>query len=131
MQLTKDNFINIDVHSKYSIQSSLLDLDKIISYSIDNKYNVASLIDDNGLYGAVKFYAKCVEKGLKPIIGTQLNICETISKKDKNHSTISLIPINLEGYKDLCKLIIQTPINIQIWNKQKRCDGWNVGVALL
>ena len=108
MQLTKDNFINIDVHSKYSIQSSLLDLDKIISYSIDNKYNVASLIDDNGLYGAVKFYAKCVEKGLKPIIGTQLNICETISKKDKNHSTISLIPINLEGYKDLCKLITRS-----------------------
>ncbi len=100
--------VNLDCHSLYSIQSSLVKIPDLIKRTLELDHKSVGLIDDNALYGAIEFYNKCKENGLKPIIGARLNICEDIKRKDRNTYTISLVAKNLDGYKNLCKLITRS-----------------------
>ena len=63
------------VKSNYSLLSSLLTLDDIINYSLNNKKSVAILCDDN-MYGTIEFIKKCKEKKLKPVIGLEITLDE-------------------------------------------------------
>jgi len=69
-----------------------------------------ALTDHGVLYGAVEFYKKAKEKGIKPIIGSELYLAfERMRDKrpgidDKRYHIIILVR-NAEGYKNLVKLI--------------------------
>jgi len=69
-----------------------------------------ALTDHGVLYGAVEFYKKAKEKGIKPIIGSELYLAfDRMQDKrpgidDKRYHIIVLVR-NAEGYKNLVKLI--------------------------
>lgn len=97
--------INFDVHSIYSTKRSILKLEQIINFAKQNDQKAIALTDDDGLYGSIYYYNLCMKNGLKPIIGSELNICESVSIKDKSNLRITLIAKNRNGYSNLCKLI--------------------------
>lgn len=86
--------IQLYIKSNYSLLSSMLKIDDIIDYSINEK-NKAAVICDNNLYGAMEFYKKCKQKEIKPIIGLELIL-----------DNIKLLAYakNYSGYKNLIKL---------------------------
>ena len=54
--------------SNYSLLSSLLTIDDIISFAIKN--NMQSIaISDTNMYGTMEFIKKCEKNEIKPIIG--------------------------------------------------------------
>jgi DNA polymerase-3 subunit alpha len=75
--------------------SSLLSIDDIISFSLINKQQYASLIDINTLHGAMEFYTKCQKNNLIPILGLQIVY--------QNHKYV-LVPHNYEALKKIYKV---------------------------
>lgn len=67
-----------------------------------------AITDTNNLHGAFEFYLLCKKKGIKPIIGVELFICEQGQKyqgKDAKIYSIILLAKNLSGYKNLVQLV--------------------------
>ena len=69
-----------------------------------------ALTDHGNLYGAIEFYKKATEAGIKPIIGVEAYMAER-SLKDKQPGIddrryhLVLLAINNEGYHNLIKLV--------------------------
>lgn len=72
-------------------------LDELINKAIKNNQSAMALTDTNGLYGAVEFYTKAKQAGIKPIIGSQID--------DSSGNSAIVISKNAEGYRALCRLI--------------------------
>ena len=63
----------LNIKTENSILSSLIKIDDLISFALKN--NIKSLtITDNKMYGAYYFYKKCLENGIKPIIGLDVTV---------------------------------------------------------
>ena len=87
-------FTPIYIKSNYSLLSSMLTIDDIISYSIENNLTSCFLTDTN-MYGAMEFYQKCRKKNLNPILGLELTIDDVI---------LLVYDKNYKGYQSLIKL---------------------------
>jgi len=67
-----------------------------------------AITDNNNLHGAFEFYLLCKKKGIKPIIGVELFICEQWQNylgKDAKVYSIILLAKNLAWYKNLVQLV--------------------------
>ena len=80
--------------SNYSLLSSLLKIDDIISFAKDS--NISSIaISDTNMYGTMEFIKKCNNANLKPIIGLHILLEEF---------NVVIYAKDYEGYKSLIKL---------------------------
>lgn len=80
--------------SNYSLLSSLIKIDDLISYAKNNNISSIALTDIN-MYGTMEFIKKCNSAEIKPIIGIHILLKEY---------TIVLLAKNYDGYKSLIKL---------------------------
>ena len=90
-----NNNPNIWTRSAYTFSKSLLKIDDIVFFAIENNFLDAYLIDKNVMYGTMEFYNKCIENNIKPIIGIEI---------DYNDINKILIAKNYDGYKELLKI---------------------------
>jgi DNA polymerase-3 subunit alpha len=65
-----------------------------------------ALTDHGNMHGIKEFHAACKKEGIKPILGCEAYIVQDLSiEKDKSNHHIILLAKNLQGYKNLLKLI--------------------------
>ncbi len=97
--------VPLHVHSNYSFLRGTCTLDKLLSKA--KKYNLKSLAltDYNGMYGLIQFAKNCVEQGIKPIMGAEI---DSPSGKDQH---VILLAKNNQGYSELCKIITSRKLN--------------------
>ena len=84
----------INIKSNYSLLSSMIKIDDIIKYSLDNNFDYA-FISDTNMYACMKFYNACRDNNIKPIIGININL---------DDFKINLYALNYDGYKSMIKL---------------------------
>ena len=65
-----------------------------------------ALLDRDTVSGAVRFHIEAKARGVKPIIGAEITM--------EDGSLLPLVPMNLKGYQNLCKLIT----TIKLCNKK-------------
>ena len=87
------NYTPLWIKTDYSILSSLIKIDDLIDRLISLNIDACAICDDN-LFYVMEFYTKCKKNNIKPIIGLELNLDETILLYAKNYS----------GYQNLCKI---------------------------
>lgn len=87
-------FVPLNNKTNYTLLSSLLKTDDIISYSLNNNLNVAVIADRN-MYSTMEFIKKCENHNLKPVIGLELLL--------ENYHIV-VYAKNYQGYKCLLKL---------------------------
>ena len=92
-------FINLKIHTQYSICEGAIKIDELANYCKINKIKAIGLADSLNLCGALEFAEKISKVGTQPIIGTQLNI-----KLEEITGKITLYAVSEEGYKNLTKL---------------------------
>ena len=92
------DYNTIWIKTDYTILSSLIKIDDLISTLKDKNAKFAFICDDN-LFGAMEFYTKCIKEGIKPIIGLEVRLDYTLLLYAKNY----------HGYQNLCN--ISTLIN--------------------
>jgi len=109
-------FTHLHVHSHYSLLDGLPKIDEILDYTKELGMDSVALTDHGALYGAVEFYKKAMERGIKPIIGAEIYLAlEKMSQKrpnidDKRYHLVLLIK-NEEGYKNLVKILTRAHLD--------------------
>ena len=88
------NNTSLYIKTNYSLLSSLISIDSLIDMAIKNKFNSLSICDDN-LTSTMIFYNKCINNGIKPVIGLDVKY---------NNTNILLYAKDYDGYKNLIKL---------------------------
>jgi len=65
-------FTHLHVHSHYSLLDGLSKIDELLDLAKKMGLDALALTDHGVLYGAIEFYTKAKEKGIKPIIGCEV-----------------------------------------------------------
>jgi len=118
-------FTHLHVHSHYSLLDGLPKIDELLDYVKELGMDSVALTDHGVLYGAVEFYKKAKERGIKAIIGCEIYLAlEGMNQKrpnidNKRYHLVVLVK-NEEGYKNLVKLV--TKANFEGFYYKPRVD---------
>jgi len=106
-------FTHLHCHSEYSLLDGLPKIDEFLNYVKKLGMDSVALTDHGNIYGAVEFYKKAIERGIKPIIGCEAYLAfekmtqERPNIDDKRYHLVLLVK-NERGYKNLVKLITRS-----------------------
>jgi len=103
-------FTHLHVHTQYSLLDGLAKIPDLVDYVKEQGMDSVAITDHGVLYGAVEFFKKAKEKGVKPIIGVELYVAhEGMTQRrpgiDDTRYHIILLAKNAEGYRNLVKLL--------------------------
>ena len=100
------SFINLNVKSCYSLLESTIEINALIQYALERKWDTLSLVEDGNMHSAIKFYQACTKANIRPIIGVSLKVMtQTITSK------WTLFARNQLGYRILLKLTSDFELN--------------------
>ena len=87
-------YIPLNNKTNYTLLSSLLRVDDLVSYAKNNELDYIGICDTN-MYATLEFINKCNKNNIKPIIGLELIL---------DNYRINIICKNYNGYKSMIKL---------------------------
>ena len=105
------NFIHLHLHSEYSISDSLIRIEDLIDQASENKYPAIAITDSNNIFSLIKFYKTAIKKGIKPIIGIEVDIEDF--DDENNFSKVILLCKNITGFNNLSSLITDSYVNLK------------------
>ena len=88
-------YIPLRVKTSYSLLTSLNDINKMILFCKENGIDTLCITDSN-MYGVMEFYKECIKNNIKPVIGLELIIDDSI---------VLLYAKNYSGYQNLTRLV--------------------------
>jgi DNA polymerase-3 subunit alpha len=106
-------FVHLHCHTQYSLLDGANKVDELIERVKALKQPALAMTDHGNMFGAIEFYLEASKKGVKPIIGCEIYVAPTsrferkgVDKGTKEYNNhLILLAMNLEGYKNLCKLV--------------------------
>ncbi len=105
------DFCHLHTHSDFSLLTGLCKIDDLLDACERDGMTSLAITDQNAVFGAVDFYIKAKERGLKPILGTEIQVApngmnnKTSSASDKKTNQLVLLVKNEKGYKNLLKIV--------------------------
>lgn len=102
------NFTHLHVHTQYSILDGACSIKRVVKKTKDLGMNALAITDHGNMYGVLSFRNKCVEEGIKPILGCEMYVTKgSRFVKDGIHFSgnhLILLAKNFTGYQNLIKL---------------------------
>ena len=102
------NFSHLHVHTQYSILDGACNINKLLDKAIELEQPAIAITDQGNMFGVVEFHNACKKKGIKPILGCEMDVSpqSRFIKDGKNFSGHHLILLakNERGYHNLIKL---------------------------
>ncbi|MCZ6820277.1 MAG: PHP domain-containing protein, partial [Calditrichaeota bacterium] len=65
------DYIHLHNHSHYSLLDGVCKIDDLVGGAVKCNMPTIALTDHGTMFGAIEFYKKAREKGIKPIIGVE------------------------------------------------------------
>ncbi len=106
-------FVHLHLHTDYSLLDGAIKIGPLAQRAAELKMPAVAITDHGNLYGALSFYHKMRDEGVKPIIGIEAYIArgsrhdrsaEGLQPGDRATNHIVLLAKNLAGYHNLVKL---------------------------
>jgi DNA polymerase-3 subunit alpha len=105
-------FIHLHVHTEYSLLDGAIRIDQMLDKAKKYRMDAVAITDHGNMFGAVDFYKKSEQAGIKPIIGCEIYMAPG-DRRDKSPSPdgspnayhLILLVMNEVGYRNLSKLI--------------------------
>jgi len=103
-------FTHLHTHSHYSLLDGMAQPEKLLQKAKELGFDALALTDHGVLYGAIEFYTKAKEMGIKPIIGVEVylaprTLTDKVPKIDTNVFHLVLLAKDYEGYQNLLRII--------------------------
>ena len=99
------NFTHLHLLTSYSLSCSTINIDKLIKLAKKNKITTLAITDHLNVFAAIKFYQKCIDNNIKPIIGCQIPV--KYDDLDRFTPNITILCKNVDGYKSLIKYMFK------------------------
>jgi len=74
------SFVHLRLHSEYSVSDGIVRIDGAVSAALADGMPALGLTDLANMFGMVKFYQEARGKGLKPVIGCDVWIENTVDR---------------------------------------------------
>ena len=94
----------LNTHSHYSLLRGVAKVPALLERAKVAGCDAIALTDTHNLYGAIEFYKKARDAGIRPILGVTLFIRNTDSEQ---HTPIVLLAQNKQGYHNILELTTQ------------------------
>ncbi|MEN9947016.1 MAG: hypothetical protein RLZZ293_1402, partial [Pseudomonadota bacterium] len=103
------DFVHLRLHSEFSVSDSILRIKPLLKLAKNQQMVAVGLTDRHNMFGLVKFYKTCREMGIKPILGSDVNV------QGNNFSyQLILLAKNLQGYRQICDWITRSYVENKI-----------------
>lgn len=120
-----DSFVHLHLHTQYSLLDGAIRLKDLIPKAKELGVPAIAQTDHGNMFGAIDFYCRCKDAGIKPILGSEIYFTpgsrfdrkaarrsKSVSTQDAEESSrqihhLILLAKNNTGYKNLCKLLSQ------------------------
>ncbi len=118
-------FSHLHCHSHYSLLDGLSKIDPLLERVKELGMNSVAITDHGVMYGAVEFYARAKEMGIKPIIGLEAYIAprsmeEKEGRVDSDYFHLTLLAENDTGYHNL--MLLTTEAHVRGFYYKPRID---------
>ena len=117
-------FVHLRCHSEYSVVDGIVRIDDYVAAAQADTMPAIALTDLSNLFGAIKFYKVTRDKGVKPIIGCDIWLENTINR-DKP-TRLLLLCQSHAGYLLLCQLISRAYLSNQYRGRAEFKREWFV-----
>ena len=97
------SFVHLHVHTEYSISDSIIRIESLVDTVSKYRMPAVGIADLNKMFGAVKLYKRCIEAGVKPLIGVEALIENPAD--EKSPFSLVLICQDNDGYRSMCQLL--------------------------
>lgn len=114
-----NDFVHLRLHTEFSVTDSILRIKKAIKTACANNMLALAITDLHNMFGMVKFYKACRENGIKPIIGSEINV-----EGCKFNYRIILLAKNLAGYRQICEWITRSYVENKILDVPHIKEEW-------
>ncbi|MBN2355231.1 DNA polymerase III subunit alpha, partial [candidate division KSB1 bacterium] len=105
-------FVHLHNHSHYSLLDGACRIDDLVDTAVAFQMTALALTDHGNLHGVIEFFKKCSEKGVKPIIGSEVYVAPEkldvkVSQTGGAGTSFHLVLLCKDeiGYKNLMKLV--------------------------
>ena len=78
-QINKLDFVHLHLHSEYSLVDGIIRVDELVEHSLNHGYHSVALTDLTNLFGLIGFYRSARNKGIKPIVGAEINVAKEVA----------------------------------------------------
>jgi len=108
--MSQNNFTHLHVHSEYSLLDGSAKIQDIISRVKELGMTSIAITDHGVMYGVIDFYKQAKKQGIKPILGCEVYVASGSrhnkdNVKDNFYYHLVLLAENMEGYRNLMKLV--------------------------
>src|SRR5437867_5336402 len=107
------NFVHLHVHSNYSFCRGASKIEALVDAALERGMRAMALTDTNGVYGLICFLQYAAERGLRPIVGAEL---------ESGEERAVLLARNREGYATLCRLLSRRHLESGFSPVQALCE---------
>ena len=108
--------MHLHVHTEYSLADGAIFVEALIRKIKSLGHHAVAMTDTNNLSGAIEFYLKAREQGIKPILGAEIfqEGCHTTvaHAKKQGHTEpkvgafhLVLLARNIQGYRNIIKIV--------------------------
>lgn len=106
------DFVHLHLHSQYSLLDGGIKIPDLVKMAHEYHMPAIAVTDHGNMFGAVEFYLKARDAGIKPIVGCEVYVAPG-SRFDKTNARGSseasnhliLLCQNLTGYRNLCHMV--------------------------
>ena len=108
-------FTHLHLHTDYSLLDGACDVDKLVAHVDKIGQKAVAMTDHGNIFGAVHFFDAAKKKGIKPILGCELYICQADDHRAKGdgdkYNHLLVLAENQEGYRNLVRLTSEAALH--------------------
>jgi DNA polymerase-3 subunit alpha len=98
------DFVHLHLHTLYSLLDGAIRMKDLLKTVKEKGMSSVAVTDHGNMFGAVDFYRKAKDAGVKPILGCEAYVAGPKGRKDRTDRTghhLVLLAENQEGYRNL------------------------------